>query len=139
MIISKRAIVLGGIVCIFFFAFLNRIHVIQKSEMVGAYAHSLYNDDTQYVITYVYKGDLYKKVVENNISLENDTQYRLLIREENPERFAVFNFMGFWFVALIVSCVATMVWLLFAQVFFEKVVNFKFSFGKEKKDEIEDE
>jgi len=140
MIISKRAVIFGGIACIFFFALLNRIQVIQKSERVSAYAESVLKDDnTQHFLSYIYKGKSYKRIGDGNIFLKDKTEYTLLIINENLEDFLVFNFMGFWFVAVLASCIITSAWLLFAQVFFEKVVNFKLSFGKEKTDEIKDE
>ena len=139
MILSKRMVVLLGIVCVFFFASLNRINLILKSEFVSAYAESSWkDDDTQYILSYTYKGKLYREEIENNINLKNNTTYLLLICNENPEDFAVFNFLGFWFVALMVASVISSGWLLFAQTFFEKVAHFKLSFRKEKKDETEE-
>ena len=140
MIISKRVVVLLGIVCIFLFAFLNRIRVIQKSDVVNVYAQRLSEDkEVQYSLSYTYKGASYKYIVDNDIFLKNKTTYRLLIVNKNPEDFVVFNFMGFWFVTLLVSCVLTSAWLLIMQAFYDNVVSFKLLFGKEKKEEIEDE
>ena len=132
MIISKRTVVLSGIVCIFIFAFLNRMHVFQQSEMVNAY----YTEDKYtHTLYYTYKGVSYKSLMENTAFLENNSACKLLIINENPKKIVVFNFMGFWFVALAVSCVVVLAWLLFAQVFFEKIDYFTLSFGKRKKND----
>jgi len=140
MNLSKRAVVLLGTGCIFFFAFLNRINLIQKSEVVTAYAQRLLDDDDyQYVLSYNYNKKLYREEIENNINLKNETIYLLLIRKGNPADFLVFNFMGFWFVALVVAGVVSSLWLIVAHTFFEKVSHFKFLIGKEKKDELEEE
>ena len=139
MIISKRTIVLLGIGCIFFFALLNRIHIIQKSDKVNAFLQEIvYISHTQYDVSFIYKGVAYKYNVEYTPSLKNKTTCKLLIINGNPEQFVVFNFMGFWFVALVISCIVVLVWLLYVQVFFEKVVSFKFLGWKRKKKEIDE-
>jgi len=129
MIISKKVIVLGGILCIFIFALLNRVNVIQKSEKTDAYAQRIWeNDDTQYYLFYTYRGIPYTYVMENDVSLKNHTTYTLLIKNGNPEDFLVYNFIGFWFIALLIACVIVSGWVLFSQVFFDNIVRFKFSF-----------
>ena len=132
MILSKRTVILLGVACIFFFAFLNRINLMQKSEVVAAYAQQIYEDDeTQYFLSYIYKEKFYRKIIDNDIHLKDETTYPLLIVKRNPANFVVFNFWGFVFTALLVACLVSSGWLVFAHAFFEKVAHFKFSLKKE--------
>ena len=139
MIISKRAIVLLGIGSIFFFALLNRIHIIQKSDSVNANVQvSERQYGMAYFVSFVYKGIQYDYRVEDTAAIENKTTCKLLIINENPEQFIIFNFLGFWFIALMIAVIITLAWLLYVQVFFEKVVSFKFLGWKRKNKEIDE-
>jgi len=139
MVISKRAIVLLGIGSIFFFALLNRIHIIQKSDIVSANVQiSERQYGTAYFVSFAYKGTEYNYPVEDAAAIENKTTCKLLIINGNPEKFVIFNFLGFWFVALSIAVILTLAWLLYVQVFFEKVISFKFLGWKRKKKEIDE-
>ena len=137
MIFSKKTILVAGVVCIGIFAFLNRIQLIVKSEVVVAQAEEYYG---YYNLYYTYKGVSYKYwVEEKDVLLEDNTTYKLLIKNENPNDFTVLNFWGFYFLPLVLVFIISSAWLLLAQIFFEKIDNFKLSFGKEKEDEDETE
>jgi len=130
MILSKKVVIVFGVGCIFFLAFLNRLNVIQKSEKVNACAQRVFeHDDTQYYLSFTYNGTPHYHIIENTISLKNNTTYKLLIKNGNPNDFLVYNFMGFWFIALLISCVVVSGWVIFSQVLFDNIVNFKISFG----------
>ena len=134
MIISKKVVVFFGIGCLFFLAFLNRVSVIQKSEMVNAYAEQLLeNTDAPYLLSFTYKEKPYRYVMENDVYLKNKSTCRLLIKHGNPADFIVFNFVGFWLVALMVACSFVLLWLLFVQVFFANIIHFEFYFWKKTK------
>ena len=112
---------------------------MRKSEMVNAYVQEMAGDPyMQYFVSFIYKETAYKYSVESKVSLKDKTSVRLLITNKNPEHFMVFNFMGFWFIALVIACLAVLAWLLYVQVFFEKVVSFKLMIGKEKKNETDE-
>ena len=131
MIISKKVVVLFGIGCLFFLAFLNRVSVLQKTEMINAYAERLLeNEGSPYLLSFIYKEKPYRYVIENDVYLKNKSACRLLIKNENPANFIVFNFMNFWLVALMVFGSFVLLWLLFVQVFFANVIHFKFYFWK---------
>jgi hypothetical protein len=139
MIFSKKTIIIAGVGCIFFFAFLNRIQLILKSEIVVAQAEKcgIDNDHRHFYLYYTYKNIPYKRFMENDISLKDNTTYKLLIKNENPNNFVVWNFWGFYFLPLLLAFIASLAWLSFSPIFFEKIDSFKLSFRKEK--EIENE
>jgi hypothetical protein len=131
MIISKKRIIILGISAIWLFALLNRIHVYHISEIVTAKSYKLsYSDD--FVLVFKYKGITYQKLIESNISLEDNTYYHVLIKRNNPDDFIPLNFFGFVFNLIIISIFVTLVWLVFAQVFFEDIETFQLSKNENK-------
>jgi hypothetical protein len=129
MTISKRNITILGIVIIWLFALLNRIHIYNMSEVIPAKAYNLISTNG-FVFMFTYNGISYEKVVEKELPLEDRGLYKLLIKRENPNDFIILNFWGFVFNTILISCFVTLVWLLFVQVFFENIESFQLLFPK---------
>jgi hypothetical protein len=128
MTISKRIITILGIVIIWLFALLNRINVYNMSEIVPAKAYKLLTDN--FVLLFKYKGITYEKIIEDDIPLEDNRDYKLLIKKGNPDNFILLTFWGFAFDIVIISVFITLVWLVFVQVFFEHIESFQLSSHK---------
>jgi hypothetical protein len=129
MRIPKKYIVILGIIIIWLFALLNRIHVYNISETTSARAYKSILLG-KFVLVFKYKGITYEKLFEKDHSLEDSRYYKLLIKRGNPNNFILFTFWGFLFDAMIVSGFITLVWLIFVQVFFEDIESFQLSSHK---------
>jgi hypothetical protein len=85
------------------------------------------------MLVFKYEGKTYQKLIENNISLEDNTYYDVLIKRKNPDDFILLNFFGFAFNVIIISVFVMLVWLLFVQVFFENIETFQLLLHKNEK------
>jgi hypothetical protein len=129
MTLSKKCITVLGIVIIWLFALLNRIHVYCISEVIPAEVYQM-RYSMSFVLEFEYKGITYQKIVEEDVSLDEDIDCKLLIKRENPNNFVVLNFWGFVFDIIVVSIFATLVWLVFVFTFFEQIERFHLRFRK---------
>jgi hypothetical protein len=128
MTISKKYIIVFGIVIIWLFALLNRIDVYCTSEIVLAKS---FQSEHITALIFRYNGVMYQKIIENNILSEDDTNCKVLIKRKNPNNFIVLNFWDFAFGVIIVSIFVSFVWLLFAHSFFEDIETFQLLFHKD--------
>jgi hypothetical protein len=129
MTFSKKSISILGIVIVWLFALLNRIHVYYISEVIPAKVYQMRYSES-FVLIFEYKGIAYQKISEENIFLEDDTDYKILIKRKNPDNFTVLNFWDFVLGTVIISIFLTFVWLIFVLTFFENIVAFQLLFRK---------
>ncbi|MDR0604655.1 MAG: hypothetical protein LBG80_10170 [Bacteroidales bacterium] len=129
MIFSKKCISVLGIVIIWLFALLNRIHVYCISEVIPAKSYQMKYSES-FVLIFEYKGITYQKISEEDIFLDEDTDCKVLIKREDPNNFTVLNFWDFVFGTVVISIFLTLVWLIFVLSFFENIVAFQLLFRK---------
>ncbi|MDR1878764.1 MAG: hypothetical protein LBQ64_04285 [Bacteroidales bacterium] len=130
MTVSKSRVVLGGIIIIWLFVLLNRIHVFRTSEKTEGRVYALLSEYRSGIV-FEYNGIVYNKQIENNILSNNRTTYRVLIKGKNPDRFILLNFWGFVYGTMIAAVYVTLLWLLFVQVWFEGINRFQFLWRKD--------
>jgi hypothetical protein len=130
MTISKKGITILGIIFIWLFAVLNRIHIYHISEVVPAESiQSKYG----YVVIFQYEGVVYRIIVDSNVLSEDDTACKVLIKWKNPYNFVVLNFWDFAFGVIIITVFISVVWLLAVHTFFEGIETFQLLFHKNDK------
>ncbi|MDR2408504.1 MAG: hypothetical protein LBE13_10415 [Bacteroidales bacterium] len=129
MTFSKKCISVLGIVIIWLFALLNRIHVYCISEVIPAKVYQM-RYSASFVLIFEYKGVTYQKISKEDILLDNDTDCKILVKGKDPNNFTVLNFWDFVFGTIVISIFLTLVWLIFVLTFFENIVAFQLLFRK---------
>lgn len=124
MALSKSSIIILGIIFIWSFALLNRLHVYRTSEVVPV---KVYVSPYGYHFLFKYNNIDYTKYVDDDLYLKDNMDYRLLIKGNNPNDFTILTFWEFAFDTVIISIFITLVWLLFMKEYFSNRNRFRLS------------
>ncbi|MBP5412029.1 MAG: hypothetical protein J6Y47_02095 [Bacteroidales bacterium] len=110
--VSKRIVIIIGVLTIWIIVGLNRLHVIKSSDMVIAYSHIIHYPDMS-ALEYTYQGKRYTDLYQNNMGIPS--RVTILVKKEHPNRYVFYTFLGFWNIGLVAGIFFSAVWLIYCQ------------------------
>ena len=134
MIVSRKAVAWIGIIIIVLFAIINRVRLYMNSEFVEGTVTTLFipkgisSEEDKYLheVIFEYKNNPYKYNVQFFSTPDNGERINVMIPNEKPESFVLFDFSHFILIAIVLIFVISLVWIIFLQSFFPKQQEFYF-------------